>query len=94
MYAMQCFEIPTTMFEDMDRMCKDFWWGQMGDNRRMALISWDSMRKPKKEGGLGFRSFRCFNLALLAKQGWQLIQQTESLAAQVLKAKYFPRGSF
>ena len=60
----------------------------------MALTSWGVMRKPKKEGGLGFWSFRCFNLALLAKQGWCLIQRMESLAAQVLKAKYFPRGSF
>jgi len=31
MYAMQCFEIPATMCEDMERMCKDFWWGQTCD---------------------------------------------------------------
>ena len=94
MYAMQCFEIPTTLCEEMERMCKDFWWGQVGEKRRMALISWESMRKPKKEGGLGFRNFRCFNRTLLAKQGWRIIQHPESLAAQVLKAKYYPRGSF
>jgi len=94
MYAMQCFELPVTMCEEMEHMCKDFWWGQVGEKRRMALISLESMRKPKKEGGLGFRNFRCFNRALLAKQGWHLIQHPESLAAQVLKAKYYPRGSF
>jgi len=94
MYAMQCFEIPATMCEDMERMCRDFWWGNSCDKRKMALASWGVMRKPKKEGGLGFRSFKCFNLALLAKQGWRCLHQPESLATQVLKARYFPRSSF
>jgi len=58
------------------------------------MISWDSIWKPKKAGGLGFRKFKCFNLALLAKQGWRLLQQPNSLAGQVLKARYFPRSSF
>ena len=91
---MQCFEIPATLCEDMEWMCKDFRRGQTSDKRRMALINWDSIRKPKMEARLGFRSFRCFNLALLAKQGWCFIQQADSVAAQVLKAKYFPRRSF
>jgi len=93
MYAMQCFEIPFALCEEMERKCKNFWWGQTCDKQKVALISWFSMRKPKKEGGLGFRSFRCFNLALLAKQGWRITQQQESLAARVLKARYFARGS-
>jgi len=34
---------------------------------------------------MGFRDLRCFNLAMLGKQGWRLITRPDSLCAKVLK---------
>ena len=50
--------------------------------------------KPKNRGGLGFRELRSFNLALLAKKGWRLQTNSNSLFNRVYKAKYFPHCSF
>jgi hypothetical protein len=47
----------------------------------------------KKERGLGFRDFHCFNKALLAKQIWRLWKNPNSLIAEIIKAKYHPNES-
>ena len=51
-----------------------------------------SSQVAKGQGGLGFRDFRVFNHALLARQAWRLIEFSDSLCARVLGANYFPNG--
>jgi hypothetical protein len=48
----------------------------------------------KLEGGLGFRDLVLFNKALLAKQGWPLLQNPDSLTAKIFEAKYYENSSF
>nr|GMD72567.1 uncharacterized protein LOC109160522 [Ipomoea batatas] len=43
---------------------------------------------------MGFRSLQKFIVALLAKQGWRLINTPTSLVARLLKAKYHPNSHF
>jgi hypothetical protein len=51
-------------------------------------MSWKRMGMAKEWGGLGFRGLELFNLSLLAKQGWRLLQRPDSLAATIIKEKY------
>jgi hypothetical protein len=93
-YTMSVFKIPKTLCNEINSMMARFWWGHKENDKKVAWMSWKKMGKAKKIGGLGFRDLQCFNTALLAKQGWRLIQNPDSLVAMVLKEKYFPNGSF
>lgn len=43
---------------------------------------------------MGFRDLKAFNLAILAKQEWRMIQESNSLLYWCFKARYFPQTSF
>jgi len=58
----------------------------------VAEGSGDLLCLRKDKGGLGYRDLHLFNLAMLARQGWQLLLSLESLCAQVLRSKYYPDG--
>ena len=61
-----------------------FWWGDDENSNKMHSYAWCILCYPKNEGGMGFRDFHSFNLAMLAKQGWRLINEPESLCARIL----------
>ena len=58
----------------------------------MHCLSWDLLTTKKGEGRFGLRDLHLFSLSMLARQGWRLILNPNSLCAQVLRVKYFPSG--
>lgn len=90
---MSVFLLSKGFCEKYERLIRDFWWGDEEGHRKVHWMSWERMIKPKRAGGIGFRDMHLFNQALLAKQGWRLIQNPDSLCARVLKSKYYPNGN-
>jgi hypothetical protein len=91
-YAMLVFLIPKGVCKKMMDAISKFWWGEDENSNKMHSFAWGKLCYPKREGGIGFHDFRSFNLAMLAKQTWRLINEPESLCARVLCAKYYPHG--
>ena len=94
-YPMNVFYIPMTLCNEIEGMINSFWWGsKKGDSRGINWLAWDPLCVPKKFGGMGFRKLHDFNLAMLSKQGWNLLTKTNSLVSRLFKARYFPLCSF
>ncbi|XP_042944604.1 uncharacterized mitochondrial protein AtMg00310-like [Carya illinoinensis] len=91
---MSVFKLPKRLCNDINGMFSKFWWGKQQSEGGIQWRKWDKMGMHKGRGGLGFRDLESFNLALLAKQGWRLTRNSESLAAVVFKKKYFRHTSF
>ncbi|XP_056852981.1 uncharacterized protein LOC130502240 [Raphanus sativus] len=93
-YTMSCFKIPLSLCKQIQSLLTRFWWDSNLDKKKICWVSWDSLTQPKYAGGLGFRDVEMFNDALLAKIGWRLITNPDSLLGQVLLGKYAKYSSF
>lgn len=91
-FLMSIFKFPRSTCDDLARMIRSYWWGAYRGKRKTHWKAWDHLLQPKAAGGMGFKDFRMFNQALLARQAWRLLVNPESLRARVLKERYYPNG--
>lgn len=57
-------------------------------------MAWEKLCDVKEAGGLGVKNLQQFNIAMLAKQGWRLLNDSNPLVTSIIKAKYFPKTDF
>jgi hypothetical protein len=91
---MSVFQLPRVLCLSINSMMNRFWWWHQPTRRSMISKNWANLSKSKQSGGMGFRDLEIFNRALLAKQGWWLIQNPDSLVVQIMKEKYYTNSSF
>lgn len=82
-YAMSCFQLPTSLCDDLERIMARFWWGQNRNERRIHWVRLDKRCESKFFGGLGFKDLKLFSQALLAKQGRRILQNESSLLHKI-----------
>lgn len=83
-YTMSCFLISKTLCQELERMMNSFWWNSNSSNSKgIKWLSWTRMSMSKKKGGLGFRDLHGFNLSLLGKQCWNLINNPNALVSRL-----------
>ncbi|XP_019167321.1 PREDICTED: uncharacterized protein LOC109163057 [Ipomoea nil] len=84
-YYMQTILLPTGVISNIEKLIRGFLWGSNEGERRCHLINWETVTRSKTHGGLGIRKLDRMNLAFLAKLGWRLLQDEESLWSRVFK---------
>lgn len=91
-YVMSVFMLPKSLIQNIARIINDFLQSYQKQSNKCHWIRQSKMFQRKGIGGLGFRDLECFNKALLAKQGWKLNQNLDSLVANVMRKKYYNLG--
>lgn len=64
--------------------------GGGANGRGVKWLAWDRLCDARENGGLGFKCLSKFNKAMLAKQGWRLLNNVNPLVTNLMKARYFP----
>lgn len=91
-FWMNLLLIPGEICEKIKRRMNAFWWGNKGASRGIRWMAWDKLCEVKEERGLGFKKLRDFNVAMLAKQAWRLVNNANPVVTKLMQAKYYPNS--
>ena len=89
-FAISWFRLPIGLCQDIEMFIRKLLWGQRGDRRKIHWKKWEVLCQPKPEGGLVFKDLCKFNEAMLAKQVWRLIHDTNPFFIKFSKLNIFP----
>lgn len=88
------FALPKSFYEKVDSLCCAFLWKNRVSSGAGARVSWESICKPKKEGGLGLRRLEEFEKVFALKRVWNLFSEAGSLWVAWLQANVFDRRCY
>ncbi|KAK9911967.1 hypothetical protein M0R45_035844 [Rubus argutus] len=91
-YAMQTVRLPMSICNDLDKLNRNFLWGDTENKKKIHLVNWDTVCLPKTLGGFGIKKSSDMNQAMLAKAGWRLFQHDPGLWASMYREKYLQHG--
>ena len=86
-YVMQTSLLPASTCESLDQCNRKFLWGSTKEQMKTPLVAWDSICKPKAQGGLGIRQSHLINQAYLMKVGWNLANRRDDFWVKVFRNK-------
>lgn len=80
-YYMSIFEMPKGIV-------RNFFWGDKDNRKRVHLIAWSEVTKPKPYSGLGVVPLEVRNQALLCKWSWRFDREGEAFWCRILVARF------
>ncbi|XP_052114169.1 uncharacterized mitochondrial protein AtMg00310-like [Arachis duranensis] len=87
-FAMTHSRVPKYICKSIEKSQRQFIWGSNENERKIHMVSWETMCKPKEAGGLALKNLERMNTAFIAKLCWEIVNNSESLWVRVLCNKY------
>ncbi|CAI9288725.1 unnamed protein product [Lactuca saligna] len=86
--------IPISIIKDIEKLMKNFLWNHDESKKGRAKVAWTSICKPVVNGGLGIRSLRMWNKAIISKRIWMILSDFDSLWVKWVKINLLKGRSF
>ncbi|GAA0147477.1 hypothetical protein LIER_07165 [Lithospermum erythrorhizon] len=86
-FVMNFFKLPMGIIDDLNKTMARFFWANGEGEKGIHWQSWEKLCEETGSGSLGFKDLECMNFELLAKQGWRIITQEDSLLFKLLKGR-------
>ncbi|XP_074301479.1 uncharacterized protein LOC141632875 [Silene latifolia] len=87
-YWARIFILPKTVIDAIEKICRQYLWYGKDPKEHPALVSWEKICRPKKQGGLGFRDLHTWNIATIGMYVWWVQQKTDHLWVRWVHAVY------
>lgn len=78
-YTMQTTKLHQYTCKAIEKLCRDFIWGDANNKQKIHLHSWTDVCQPRKHGGLGIKIIKPTNKAFLMKLAWGIVTERGSL---------------
>lgn len=86
-YYMSCYKLPKRVISTLQGILAVFGKNQNPNQKKLTWDSWKNVCLSKDQGGI---HLDLFNQVLLAKNGWKLVLNSQSLSGKILNDKYYP----
>ncbi|GJS59725.1 RNA-directed DNA polymerase, eukaryota, reverse transcriptase zinc-binding domain protein [Tanacetum coccineum] len=93
-YYLSIFKAPEMVLKSLESLRASFFWGSSEDSKKLSWIKWSNTLSSHDKGGLGVGSLKAFNLSLLLKWRWRLMQKSNALWVQVVKFVHGDEAGF
>lgn len=86
-YYMEATYLPSSIHNELDRIRRNFIWGANTKERKIHLVGWDKVTKPKGVGGLGIKSAEEANIVAMTKLNWRLHKEKDKSWYSLFRSK-------
>jgi len=87
-YYLSMFKMPKKVALEINKIQRKFLWNSKHNCKTAALVKWEIVQRPKKEGGLGVGDLTIKNAALLFKWWWRYACEEGAAWRSVIQSIY------
>ena len=93
-FTMGFYLLPKSSHGGMDSVRGKFFWQGAREEFKYHMAKWDTLSRPKDQGGLGIINTQIMNECLLVKWIWKITKGSNDTWYKLLEVKYMSDGNF